>query len=425
MRSTNASIVERRWPALRVWLDAAPPARVEEVACTPARALRVDGIQLESAYDPRAEAELQGRLVPEGARSATLYGFAQGSLARVLLRRAGIERLRVVILNPSVARASLERFEHADWLADERVELVRAGECADLEAPFSAAPACLRLASEEAARLRDLVVLELATPHIRRHRRAQAGMLAERIEENRDLLERDGDVAELFGSRPGATIRVAAAGPTLAEHFRRLRDAECLIAVDAALRPLLAARVVPDLVVTMDAHPDGMRRVFDVPPDALGSCTLVYSPVVLNEVLARWPGPRLAFHPPEEVLADARRRWPRGELWSSGSVVHPAIDLAVRMGARRIELHGADFATPGGRSHVAGCAWEHPVARDRALPWVLDGHGRRVESQASLIGYLRDLERYVAAHPEVELVNASRAGAAIAGTSYPEEAHVA
>jgi hypothetical protein len=226
-------------------------------------------------------------------------------------------------------------------------------------------------------------------------------------------------VQVLFGTRAGAELAVAAAGPTLAEGYAELcARAHALVAVDSALKPLLAAGIVPAWVVTQDAHAEGMRRVFDVPRVDLARTALVYFPETPRAVLAAWPGPRFAARGASELergLPD-----PRGcaRLFASGSVLHPAVDLAVRLGAARVVLHGADFALCGGASHVAGSAWQFDWARTGASAWVLDAAGARVPSLPNLVGYLRDLERYLEGRPEVEFVSRSARGAAIRGAPH-------
>ncbi len=424
MRPANRALLARRFPALLAWIENAPRrARVEWLP-GPHPALRIDGIQLASRFDPRSEAELQARLVPPGARSAALYGFAQGDLVRALLARERLEHLRVFVLDPSVARASLEHLEHEDWLADGRVELARASELSELALPFAASPACLRLAVDEAARVRDLVALELATPFIRGHQRLQEAELRLRMAENQARFAGDGEVGELFGTRRGTALAVAAAGPSLARHYDELRArARELIAVDAALRPLLMEGVIPALVVAQDPHEQGSARLFDLPLERLAGSCLVYFPVVPGGVLERWPGRRLAARGEGALYENSRPGV--ATLFSSGSVVHPAVDLAVRMGAAQVDLFGADFAVPGGRSHVAGAAWDFPLSACERGPWVLGVGGGRVASLPNLIGYLRDLERYIARRPSVRFVNRGREGAAIAGTTTPEEAGLA
>jgi len=145
---------------------------------------------------------------------------------------------------------------------------------------------------------------------------------------------------------------------------------------------------------------------------------------VHRDVLLRWPGPRCAFYERSARYAALARDLPRAVLATSGSVIHPAVDLAVRLGASEVRFSGMDFAHVGGRSHASG---SHHARRDsgadiRAGAWVLDGHGRRVPSLPNLVGYLRDLERYLARTPGVRFVNLSSAGARIAGAPHSQEA---
>jgi hypothetical protein len=90
------------------------------------------------------------------------------------------------------------------------------------------------------------------------------------------------------------------------------------------------------------------------------------------------------------------------------------------MGAARVVLLGADFAYPRGFSHVTGAANAARIEEPGALPWVLDGRGQRIPTRADLRGFLRDLERYILAHPQVAFINPSLAGARIGGCLYME-----
>jgi len=216
MEESPLQLVARRWPRVLGVLERADaPGSVEVVTGRPEPTLAIDGIWLTSAYDRAAEARLQARLVPAGAREAWVYGVALGDLPRELLSRAELERLHVVVLAPGAARVALERFEHGDWLGDPRVELHAAEEVGEVRAPFAAAPGALRLAEGEAeARLRDRVELELATPFIRRRLAERDGELGLAMEANRATIAADGDAAELFGTRRGERVLVAGAGPS-------------------------------------------------------------------------------------------------------------------------------------------------------------------------------------------------------------------
>jgi hypothetical protein len=418
----NMTIVRHRWPIVANILEESSSRLTGRVVQDGRQStLLIEGIHLSSSYDRMAEAALQASLIPEDATEAWVYGIGLGDLPRCLLRRSRLRRLHLVLLNPAVARQSFESYPHRDWMTDDRVEILTASGQDQLQFPFTAVVSCLQLAGEASARLRDQVVLELATPFIRKRHAADDLEQQVRLKENEPLVAADGDVAELFGSCSRATVLVAGAGPTLGEHFERLRHRKMpLIAVDAALKPLTEAGVVPEVVVTLDAKKQAIERFFrEADLELCRTSTLVYFPMVHPAALSLWPGRRLAAFSSAPVYAQMRQSLVKGELFSSGSVLHPAVDLAVRMGAARIVLLGADFGYPGGRSHVSGCAVARPVAVSRAH--ILDGRGNAIGTASNLRGYLRDLENYIACHPQVTFINGSLSGARIEGTRVLEQ----
>lgn len=419
----NLRIVDQRWPAVACSLRAAPELVRRFIQVGPQPTLQINGIHLGSTRNRQAEAQLQASLVPPNSSVAYVYGPGLGDLPRALLKRKNLVELNVVLMNSAVTKATFEAFDQSDWLGDLRVKILSAEEGTEINFPFAAVPPCLQLAADEAVRLRDLVVLELASPYIRKKQGAENGLLRERLVANRDLFVADPDVGELFGGGGGEFV-VAAAGPTLSESYSWLRRAQpqrVLIAVDAALRPLLQAGIRPDFVVCIDYHYGVFDRFFaGLDPEMLRQTTLVYFPVVSPEALKSWPGPRRAALAALPIYSGLRRTCSKGELFCSGSVIHPATDLAVKLGAAKVFLAGADFCFPEGLSHVAG---------SRAVPfdvtskrdWVFSGEGEKVATTPSLRGYLRDLECYLARHPEVSFYTCSRRGARIRGVQWQQK----
>lgn len=417
----NQAVISTRWPRIAQLLAESPfPRSAVVVANAPQRTLQIDGLHLGSQYDREREAEMQAAFVPKGVSRAWVYGPGLGDLPRRLLWRRGMQSLSVVLMNLSVTRAVLSCFDGRDWLADPRVDLLTAEEVASVGFPFAAVPPCLQLAAPEAAVLRDEVVLELATPFLRKKHGAGNPELLGRLEETRPWWTRDPDVAEFFGRLQGGTAIVAAAGPTLPEEFARiaaLREDATLIAVDAAVRPLLGAGLRPDIVVSVDGAPSVFERFFaGISSEALRQTALVYFPVTSPQNLEGWTGPRFAAVSPSPLYSVVRAERTVGELFCAGSVLHPAVDLAVRMGAGRVILAGADFSFPGERSHAEGSgAVPLPVGGPDRLP---SGTGELVSTTPSLRGYLRDLERYVDGHSEVEFRALGRRGAVKRGISW-------
>lgn len=425
--SRNLPLLQQRWPALYAQMMAiAEPADLHYIDSGESPTLQVNGIHLSSCFDRLGEACLQAGQVAEGESSVWLYGVGCGDLQNELLRRYGLRQLDVVVLSLPLLKSVLRYFDHSAWLADSRVRLHVAAEVDEIRAPLAVVPAALRIVDDAAARLRDRLVLELESDHINARVRNNP-QFRQQISDNAALVARDRDVEALFNSTPAARIYVAAAGPTLSEHYQRLKGRErssMLIAVDAALKPLLGQGIMPDMVVTIDGIRDHIMALLDCDVSLFAAVPLIYFPIVHRDVLLRWPGPRYAAYANSPLYEALLQQHPKGMLYASGTVTHAATDLAVKMGAREVVLLGADFSFPGERSHVANAVFCEAV--DRSAPtyqeWLVDGYGERVRTSKNLRGYLLDLERYIAQHPQVRFLNGSRNGALIHGTHWLEGA---
>lgn len=416
------SLIAGRWPAVATALQQADQEYgIECYSQDNFTSIAIDDILIGSLYDPIGEAALQATLIPSHSDSATVYGIGNGTLIRALLQREQIKQLTVVILNPAMERICLQEFPAPDWPTDARVQLSIADSNSTPQPPFAALPAALRLANDDAARLRDQLVLELNTPYIRENFAQRAVEFRAQMQVNEERVVQDGDVASLFNSRPGCTAVIAAAGPTLAQHYDRLKQRRgrfLLIAVDAALIPLLKAGIEPDIVVTIDGLRAGIYPYFDTDLSAFKQRPLVYFPIVHPDVLARWPGPRLTAYANHTIYNEISKRQPKARLFASGTVTHAATDLAVQMGAEHIVYAGADFGFPNDRTHVEGSAHVAQAQSNSGSAWVHNGHGQRIQTLPNLRAYLRDLEAYIARHPNIDFYNASRDGALIHGTRF-------
>lgn len=387
--------------------------------------LVIGEMHLSSCVDRASEAELQGQSVPDDAEEATVYGVAMGDLSQHLLKtRVRLKKLRVVVFHPGVLAASMQHALQSgdgipDWLSDPRVELVLARSlAATLTPPFAVAPGSLTLAEDAALPLRDAVILALSEPYELRRHQEREPMLQASMVANASRMDRDGDVTELFGSGTGKRAVIAAGGPTLSlgmDWIRTQRDSIHLVAVSTALLPLQHAGLVPDVVVVIDPKPILIEHFqgLDLPQQA--ATRLVYTPAVQPKVLDLWPGPRFCAYLPQPRFSELRRRQPRGELYCGATVTHAAVDLAVKMGCTEVVLWGADFAYLDGRSHAAGAAQERGVP-NLATATVVSADGKRLRSDLNLIGFLRDLEAYIARTPSVRFYLGSEQGAAIRGT---------
>jgi hypothetical protein len=420
----NLEVIQQRWPAMAARLRGEDASvlqadLVEGLGST----LSVNGIQLTSRHDRRREAELQADSLPVDSPVLHVYGTGLGDLQMTLLMREGLGRLYVHILNGAVFALVLQLLEQRTWLNDPRVELLYAGDLGEIQLPFFALPSELVLADDFNAKIRDRLISETHLTFNNRDFDPQSPEIIERLQACREWVQRDHDAVELSGSRVGQEIFVIATGPTLEQHFvtlraiRDLAERPLFICVDTAYRPLLKHGIRPDIVVSID------QRISDrhLPAEDTAGITLVYMPMLDPKVVAAWQGPRYVAYSASPIYQSLRRQLPRGELFAGGSVIHPAVDLAVKMGAAQVTLFGADFAFPGDKTHAGWSDGDLGPQLGAARHWVLDGQGQRIKTQLNFRSYLCELERFIAGHPQVRFYNSGRAGAMIAGTIFHPE----
>jgi hypothetical protein len=420
----NVDVIQQRWPALAVRLLVEDTSLlqadlVEGLGST----LSINGIQLTSRHDRTREARVQADSLPVDSAVLHVYGTGLGDLQVELLERASLQRLYVHILNGAVFALVLQLLEQHQWLSDPRVELLYAGDLAEIQLPFFALPSELVLADDFNAKIRDRLISETHLTFNNREFNPQSPEIIERLQACLPLATADADVAELFGSQAGREVFVIATGPSLEQHFdtlRAIRGQEgrpLFICVDTAYRPLLKHGIHPDIVVSIDQRISARH----LPSEDSAGIRLVYMPMLDPLVLQAWQGARYAAYSTSPIYQSLREQLPKGELYVGGSVIHPAADLAVKMGAAQITLFGADFAFPGDKTHAGWNDGDLGPQLGAAKHWVLDGHGQRIKTQLNFRSYLCELERFIAGHPQVRFYNSSRAGAMIVGTTFHPE----
>ncbi|MEB0045450.1 MULTISPECIES: motility associated factor glycosyltransferase family protein [unclassified Pseudomonas] len=420
----NAQVLERRWPALRARLMLEDSSSVQaELLQGLGSTLSVGGIQLTSRHDRVREARVQAASLPADQAQLHVYGTGLGDLPMVLLERPELKRLYVHILNGALFALVLQLLDQRQWLEDSRVELRYAGDLPDICTPFFALPSEMLLADDFNAKIRDRLVSEVHLSFNNREFDPQSPHILRRLQDTLEVLLGDDDIAQLFGTCPGQEIYVIGTGPSLEGHFEQLAAVRghaqrpLFICVDTAYRPLREHGIKPDLVVSID-----QRISFrHLPSEESDGIPLVYFPMSDPQVLKAWKGKRYGGYSASPIYAALRSQHARAELYAGGSVIHPAVDLAVKMGAERITLFGADFAFPMNKTHAGWNDGDLGPAVSQAKHWVRDGHGQQVRTQLNFRSYLCDLERYIARHPEVRFFNSSRAGAMIAGTQFNRE----
>jgi hypothetical protein len=241
---------------------------------------------------------------------------------------------------------------------------------------------------------------------------------------------------EPFAKKDEKSAIVVAAGPTLETLLPKLAALRAgdsppiLIAVDTALRSLLAAGIEPDYVVVADAQYWNARHLAGL---AAPHATLV-TEIAVHPSVFRFPCARiLLYDSANPVTRELSAGQPtKGALAAGGSVASVAWDLARCLGATDIYLAGLDLAFPRKRTHARGSLFERQshqrsarlapqetaaVAALFSAPTILaqDYAGRPLLTDQRLRLYAWWFESAIAAHPEVRTWSLSDESLAIPG----------
>jgi 6-hydroxymethylpterin diphosphokinase MptE-like protein len=178
---------------------------------------------------------------------------------------------------------------------------------------------------------------------------------------NLPTIASEGDAAALTRLFAGSPAIVVGAGPSLDANLAALgdlRDRALVIAVDTAVRPLLAAGIRPQLVVSVDPSEANARHLNDL-PDArdlwlVGEGSL--TPSVFPQFMGRTFTYKVSNHDPWPWLAEHGADSAKLQTW--GSVLTTAFDVAIRSGCDPIVFAGADLAYTDGLQYCRNTVYE-------------------------------------------------------------------
>ena len=418
----NLSIIRKRWPNLAELLKRQNTDKLQAFMMSGAeQTLHVNGIQLTSRYARKKEARLQAEEIPVGSSHATLFGTGLGDVPRELLKRKELKLLNVVIMNETVFSLVLQYSDQQDWLKDERLNLVPGSFCdiKKMPSPYFALWADVTLAADGSGEIRnELLSKNMDKAAAESHSGDNARVLT-RLSENIEFIKSDPQAEKLFDSAKGRQAFVLGAGPSLEGYYEHLKQLQkndeppLIVSVDTALKGLLEHGVMPDVVVSIDEKISSDHLCCGKVSD---SVKLVYFPRIPHDTIKSWKGPRYLAYDFSGSYSSVRQEYPRTQLFCYGSVIHPAIDIAVRMGVSRVTLIGADFAYVNNKTHAGWGDGQLGASYSQSQFDVVNGLGKRVPSNRAFIAYLRGVEKYIKL-AKVPFFNASIEGAKIAGTS--------
>ena len=423
--SANLEIINQRWPRLASALQVASVEDLDANLVTGHnQTISVNGIQLSSRHNRIAEAQLFINQLPVDATHVTVYGIGMGDVPSLLIDDKKMKKIDVCLLNLSLFKLLLSYTDQGEWLIDDRITLIELPKQDHIADAYIAVTPDLHLADNDNARLRDLLVLENNREYANKQHQIDDPKLIARFNENRQYLINDPDAATLRLTHTQDHTLVIGTGPTLEEHYDYLTAQRALpigqrplmIAVDTAFKALSSQGIIPDILLSIESN----IRVSHLPENIPDSVTLVYFPRIPPSVIAHWPGPKFNAYSKGAIYDTLDAELPKLRLFTNGSVIHSAIDLAAYLNSSEITLFGCDFSYPNNKTHAFWKDGSLGSKAENAKHWVINGHGERVATDLHFRAYLRNLEHYIRFKPQIKFYQSSLDGALIHGTQYRE-----
>lgn len=226
----------------------------------------------------------------------------------------------------------------------------------------------------------------------------------------------DGSVEELRESFSGKNIFLIAAGPSLDKNITQLKDKpqnSLIVAVGTVYKKLLKLGIEMDYVIFSDANTRVQFQIQDV--SSLTTDALILS-TAYKAFAKKMQGKKYLICQKDFELSEKYAKEHNSEQFQTGgSVMTAALDVSIRLGAKRIIFLGLDLAYTNQLAHAADTSRrEHKGTEGlQAIPSV---NGGTVYASNSFIMFREWIERRISDVSQVEFIDATEGGAFIKGT---------
>lgn len=397
---------------------------------------------LQSRYNAKGAAVQWAEQLQEGVGNNSViivFGFADGSYVRELLRYSEVVQIIVYEPCPEIFWQVCGRTEVAELLEQERVHLVIGGISESLlfaylevfvnYANFRLVEMCVlpnydHLFGRFYRNLLDRRLFAVKQLIFSRNTEIVYGMeyvhnvmgLVKDVIEQYSIVQLK-DVVKIKGFC-GLPAVLVSAGPSLDKNIDQLREIQdnvFIMAVDTALNTVLTHGIIPDMTITVDGHKPltlfENERINDIPMAvSIGS----------NEKVIRQSRAKRFYEIREDeylgILYDKIEKAVQG-LPTGGSVANNALSLLVLMGFETVIFMGQDLAYPGGLQHAFDAYHIEQKLVDGVNYYEIeDVYGEKVVTEENMELYLKWFESYIALMPGIRFVDATEGGAKIHGT---------
>ncbi|NLY76510.1 MAG: motility associated factor glycosyltransferase family protein [Tissierellia bacterium] len=238
------------------------------------------------------------------------------------------------------------------------------------------------------------------------------------------LLEKKG----AFQSKPALLV---AAGPSLneeIENVRYIKDNKLayVFSVGSSINTLIHNDIYPHALCTYDPKIGNQTVIRVVKDKNIKDIPMIFGSSVGYETLIGYPGDKYHMITTQDTVSNY---YLKNEDGSSINLVQDAPSIAVitlqllyALGFSPIILVGQNLAYRGKKRHSDGVFYSREVTEEEVDEgiWVKDVYGNNVLTNEGFNSMRQQMEMYIKALPNMKVINTTRDGAHIEGTSFME-----
>lgn len=242
----------------------------------------------------------------------------------------------------------------------------------------------------------------------------QMSLMIGNFRENQEQVSQS--VYELEERWKGKTAYIVAAGPSLDYNFKELKrvkkEDSIIIAVGTVFRKMIKENIPIDYVVISEANERIIGQIREVENQDIPMLLLSTA----NHKFAKlYQGPKYLVYQEDFELAEETAKDKNGFTCKvGGSVSTVALDLAIKMGCKRVVTVGLDLAYTNNYVHALDTSRRN-ISDVKNLRIIVDIYGKEVYTTRSMDKYRQWIERRVSEVKNVEFYNATEGGADIKG----------
>ena len=231
---------------------------------------------------------------------------------------------------------------------------------------------------------------------------------------------------EDFKGKPAILV---AAGPSLDFEYDNLRYIKenglaYIFSVGSAINSLIDQGIYPDAACTYDGSEKNQMVFQKVVEKHIHQIPLVYGSSVGYETIQNYPGTLVNFLVARDYLAAFCLKRQDGQplefISAARSIAIITLQLLYKLGCNPIILVGQNFAFLDNRSYSQGMQFNIELSEKAMANAIVvkDVEGNEIYSDRGLDTFRREMEHFIRLFRDAEIINTTRGGANIQGTTY-------